>query len=56
MQFDQEKRGFSFQKDGPLDMRMNPHDPVSAEEIVNTWPQKELEKVFREYGERSTIS
>lgn len=51
MQFDQEERGFSFQKEGPLDMRMNPSDTLSAEEIVNTWPEKELERVFREYGE-----
>lgn len=51
MQFDQGHKGFSFSKEGPLDMRMNPESQLTAEEIVNQWSEKELGEVFREYGE-----
>jgi len=51
MQLDQKERGFSFRFDGPLDMRMDPEGDLTAEEIVNRWPEKELERIFREYGE-----
>lgn len=51
MQIDQPLRGFSFMREGPLDMRMNPHLPLTAAEIVNTWSEKELGRIFREYGE-----
>ncbi len=51
MQFDQAEKGFSFMRDGPLDMRMNPQQPLTAAEIVNTWEERELGKIFREYGE-----
>lgn len=45
-------RGFSFQRDEPLDMRYNPiQNALTAATIVNTWPAKELERIFREYGE-----
>lgn len=50
-QVDQAHRGFSFSKDAPLDMRMGPGAAASAEEIVNTWTEEELGRVFREYGE-----
>ncbi len=51
MQLDQPEKGFSFMKEGPLDMRMNPDNPLTAAEIVNTWSEKELGKIFRDYGE-----
>ena len=45
-------RGFSFQRAEPLDMRFNPEgdDPTGAQ-LLNTLPQQELERIFREYGE-----
>ena len=52
-QLDTPGRGFSFQEDGPLDMRMNPDGPVSAADIVNTAPEEELVRIFREYGEET---
>lgn len=51
MQLDQAHKGFSFSKKGPLDMRMNPKNPLTAREIVNTWPEQELGTIFREFGE-----
>ncbi|MFC4991106.1 16S rRNA (cytosine(1402)-N(4))-methyltransferase RsmH [Rubritalea tangerina] len=50
-QFDCDERGFSFQKEGPLDMRMGPSSPMTAAEIVNQWPEQELARIFWEYGE-----
>ncbi|MFC5050216.1 16S rRNA (cytosine(1402)-N(4))-methyltransferase RsmH [Rubritalea spongiae] len=50
-QFDCDERGFSFQKEGPLDMRMGPSSPLTAADIVNTWSEQELARVFWEYGE-----
>ena len=38
-------------KDGPLDMRMGVQQYMSAEIIVNTWSERDLGKIFREYGE-----
>lgn len=51
MQLDRAERGFSFSKDGPLDMRMNREDPLTAEEVVNTWSAADLGRIFRNYGE-----
>lgn len=51
MQLDQKEKGFSFQKKGPLDMRMDPKDPLTAEEIINLWPEEKLGEIFRELGE-----
>ena len=51
MQLDNDYKGFSFLKEGPLDMRMNPLNELSAEEVVNKWSEKDLGDIFREYGE-----
>jgi len=51
MQLDEEKRGFSFLREGPLDMRMDPSTGITAKEIVNKWSERDLAKLFREYGE-----
>lgn len=50
-QFDTADRGFSFRFDAPLDMRMNKDAGTTAADIVNTYPQNELEKILRIYGE-----
>ena len=47
----QAERGFSFQKEGPLDMRMDPENPVTAEKLVNELSARELARILREYGE-----
>jgi 16S rRNA (cytosine1402-N4)-methyltransferase len=44
-------RGFSFQQDGPLDMRFDPTQGVSAADIVNTWPEAELADLLYHFGE-----
>lgn len=53
MQLDRPERGFSFMRDGPLDMRMNPDNDITAAAIVNHMSEKELGRIFREYGEES---
>jgi 16S rRNA (cytosine1402-N4)-methyltransferase len=50
-QFDRAERGFSFQREGPLDMRMGPDAGPTAAEIVNTWPESELVAMIRNLGE-----
>ena len=50
-QIDNADRGFSYMKDGPLDMRMKQENELTAEIIVNEYSQDELEKIFFEYGE-----
>ena len=51
MQLDQAERGFSFMRDGPLDMRMDPDAPLCAADLVNGWPEEELARIFYEYGD-----
>ena len=51
MQLDTMDRGFSFRASGPLDMRMDPEAPLSAESIVNEYAEDELARIFWEYGE-----
>ncbi len=50
-QLDEAARGFSFLRDGPLDMRMNPDEPVRARDLVNGLAEAELEEILRRYGE-----
>lgn len=52
-QIEDASRGFSFDRDGPLDMRFNPQDELSAEDLVNALSENELERVFHDYGEES---
>jgi 16S rRNA (cytosine1402-N4)-methyltransferase len=51
MQLDRPERGFSYVVDAPLDMRMDPSLEVSARELVNELPERELAHIFRSYGE-----
>lgn len=51
MQLDTPERGFSFQTDAPLDMRFDPGDPVTAAELVNNLPEKDLADLIYRYGE-----
>jgi 16S rRNA (cytosine1402-N4)-methyltransferase len=51
MQFDKGYKGFSFSKEGPLDMRMDPESRLTAKEIVNRYSEKELGDIFRDLGE-----
>ncbi|WP_374033956.1 16S rRNA (cytosine(1402)-N(4))-methyltransferase RsmH [Bdellovibrio bacteriovorus] len=50
-QLDQGERGFSFYNDGPLDMRMNQQQGLTAEVLINTASEDELIRIFKEYGE-----
>ncbi|PNH04008.1 Ribosomal RNA small subunit methyltransferase H [Tetrabaena socialis] len=51
MQIDTAERGFSFMRDGPLDMRMDPSASISAEELLNSWSEADLGRIIRDYGE-----
>ena len=50
-QIDTAERGFSYMKDAPLDMRMDSRATLSAYDVVNSWDEAELLRIFREYGE-----
>ena len=50
-QLDDPERGFSFYHNGPLDMRMNQTQMVSAQTIINEWDEEDLIDVFKNYGE-----
>ena len=51
MQVDTWERGFSYAYDAPLDMRMDPGQELTAQEIVNAWDERRLARLLREYGE-----
>jgi 16S rRNA (cytosine1402-N4)-methyltransferase len=50
-QLDVAERGFSYRLDGPLDMRMDPTQSLSADEVVNRWDAKQLAQAIRRFGE-----
>ncbi|MCX7921314.1 MAG: 16S rRNA (cytosine(1402)-N(4))-methyltransferase RsmH [Clostridia bacterium] len=50
-QLDEAERGFSYQKDAPLDMRMDRRIELTAETIVNEYSEEEIKKIIRDYGE-----
>ena len=50
-QFDHQNRGFSYQKDAPLDMRMDQTQSFSAYQLVNEWSEKEIADILFRYGE-----
>ena len=50
-QFDDAARGFSYQHDAPLDMRMDQSQELTAQTVVNTWPYADLVRIFYRYGE-----
>ncbi|MFD2638176.1 16S rRNA (cytosine(1402)-N(4))-methyltransferase RsmH [Piscibacillus salipiscarius] len=50
-QLDEAERGFSYQHDAPLDMRMNQENTLSAYEVVNEWAFEDLVRIFTRYGE-----
>ncbi len=51
LQLDKPSRGFSFRRDGPLDMRLGPDAALTAEQIVNRWPAEQIAMLLREFGE-----
>ena len=55
-QLDDASRGFSYRHDGPLDMRMDPHGPVTAADLVNTLEVGELADLIRRFGEDPNAS
>jgi 16S rRNA (cytosine1402-N4)-methyltransferase len=50
-QLDRPERGFSYRADAPLDMRMDPDEGPTASDLVNTWPEAELARLFAANGE-----
>lgn len=48
---DDSSRGFSFREDGPLDMRFDSREDLTAADIVNRWPEPDLVEIFSKYGE-----
>lgn len=52
-QIDNAERGFSYQKEGPLDMRMNRNQKLTAADIVNNYSKKEIENIISDYGEEN---
>jgi 16S rRNA (cytosine1402-N4)-methyltransferase len=52
-QLDSAARGFSFMREGPLDMRMGPSSPRTAADIINHWPEADIVRILFEFGEES---
>lgn len=50
-QLDEPSRGFSFKRDGPLDMRMDPSLTLRAKDIINNFPERRLDEIFKTYGQ-----
>lgn len=53
---DKASRGFSFRSEGPLDMRMDQSQLLTAETIVNQWPEEQLKAIIQDYGEEPKSS
>ena len=51
LQLDKPSRGFSFLREGPLDMRLGPDAALTAEQIVNRWPAEQIAMLLTEFGE-----
>jgi 16S rRNA (cytosine1402-N4)-methyltransferase len=51
LQIDRTDRGFAYATDAPLDMRMDRTEPLTAADVVNTYPVRDLARILREYGE-----
>ncbi len=56
MQLDDASRGFAYAQDAPLDMRMDPTTGITAADVVNTYPARDLTRVLRVYGEERFAS
>jgi 16S rRNA (cytosine1402-N4)-methyltransferase len=56
LQLDKPERGFSYLGEGPLDMRMDQNQKISAYQVVNSYPLKDLIRIFKEYGEERLSS
>jgi len=54
LHFDKPSRGFSLRHEGPLDMRINPGNPLTAYNIINHWPYEQIEHLIRVCGERNS--
>ncbi|MDO5441342.1 MAG: 16S rRNA (cytosine(1402)-N(4))-methyltransferase RsmH [Bacillota bacterium] len=55
-QLDNPQRGFSYMQDAPLDMRMNANDSFTAADVVNTYSEKDLLRIIKDYGEERWAS
>jgi 16S rRNA (cytosine1402-N4)-methyltransferase len=56
MQLDEEQRGFSYARDAPLDMRMDPTSGITAADVVNTYAVGDLARILHRYGEERFAS
>ena len=56
LQLEKSERGFAFARNGPLDMRMNTDQDLTAFDVVNTWPESQIARILFEYGEEKRFS